>query len=198
MTKSRVAAVVLAAGMSKRMGPTNKLLVDIGGETMVKRVVNAVLASQVDSVVVVTGHEHERVESALEGLDVSLVHNPGFEEGLASTLRRGVASLPVSVEAAMIVLGDMPKITHTHIDRLLAAYADSQSHDIYVPTYTGRRGNPVLFSRRYFAELASITGDVGGRDLLQTYVARLREVEMDDDAVLMDIDEPGALASLTR
>lgn len=198
MTKPRVAAVVLAAGLSKRMGPTNKLLADLGGETMIKRVVKVVLASDVDMVVVVTGHEQMRVESALEGLSVSLVHNPGFKEGLGSTVRQGVSSLPVSIEAVVMALGDMPKITPAHINRLLAAYAGSKSRDIFVPTYTGRRGNPVLFSRCYFRELSNIPGDTGGRELLQTYSARLCEVEMDDDAVLMDVDEPAALASLSQ
>ena len=198
MTHARVAAVVLAAGLSTRMGPTNKLLADLGGETMINRVVNAVLASEVDLVVVVTGHEQVQVALAMQGMNVSLVHNPGFEEGLGSTLRRGVASLPASVEGAVIVLGDMPKITAAHINRLITAYTGSKVHDIFVPTYSGRHGNPVLFSRRHFAELTSITGDRGGRELLQTYRAQLCEVAMDDDAVLMDIDEPAALASFSE
>lgn len=198
MTHARVAAVVLAAGLSRRMGPTNKLLADLGGETMINRVVSAVLASDVDLVVVVTGYEQAQVELAMQGLNVSLVHNPEFEEGLGSTLRRGVASLPVSVEGAVVVLGDMPKITAAHINWLITAYTGSKVQDIFVPTSSGRRGNPVLFSRRYFAELTSITGDSGGRELLQTHRTRLCEVAMDDDAVLMDIDEPAALASFSE
>ena len=197
MTASGVSAIVLAAGMSKRMGSTNKLLVDLGGETMVERVVKAVIASRVDQVVVATGHERERVEAQLKELDCRLVHNPAFEEGLASTLRAGLMSLPASVEATFVVLGDMPKVTAEHLDRLLEANAGSRDQDIVVPTHNGRRGNPVLFARRYFAELSAVTGDVGGRALLEAYRDRVHEVPMDDDAVLTDVDEPAALARLS-
>ena len=199
MSKARISAIVLAAGMSKRMGPTNKLLANLGGETMLERVVNAVLAAEVDQVVVVTGHERERVEAQVCDMPVDLVHNPGFEEGLASTLRHGLASLSNSVEAALVVLGDMPHVSAAHINRLLVAFADSRDqHDIVVPTYHAHRGNPVLFARRYFAELARVTGDVGGRALLATHSKRVLDVPMDDDAVLLDVDEPATLASLTR
>ena len=199
MSKPRFSAIVLAAGLSKRMGPTNKLLADMGGESMLERVVNAVLASEIDEVVVVTGHEHERVEARLRDWPVGLVHNAEFEEGLASTLRRGLASVSSSVEAALIVLGDMPRVGAAHINRLLAAFADSQDEqDIVVPTYDTQRGNPVLFARCYFAELARVTGDVGGRALLTTHDKRVLEVPMTDDAVLIDVDEPAALERLAR
>lgn len=197
MTTARIAALVLAAGMSTRMGATNKLLADLGGETMVRRVVKQVLASRLDDVVVVTGHQHEQVAGELSDLDCRLVQNPLFETGLASTLRAGLAALPASVEAAMIALGDMPKVTVSHINRLLSVYTQSQQQHIVVPTFDGRRGNPVLFARHYFSELRAVTGDKGGRELLRVYNSRVCEVAMDDNSILIDVDEPAELASLS-
>lgn len=191
-----VSAIVLAAGMSKRMGPTNKLLVDLGGETMVRRVVKSVLASKVELVVVVTGYQTEQVETQLKDLNCRLAFNPAYEDGLASTLGVGLAVLPQTVDAALIVLGDMPKVSSQHINRLLKAYASAQTKDIAVPIHKTQRGNPVLFARRYFRELEKLTGDIGGRSLLQQYRESVCEVPMPDEAVLLDVDQPSELACL--
>ena len=180
------------------MGPTNKLLADLGEQTMIRRVVDAVLSSRVARVVVVTGHERERVEAELQGLALEMVFNPAFREGLASTLRCGLESLSAAVPAALIVLGDMPRVTSAHIDQLLSAYLARKEDGIFVPTYAGRRGNPVLFARCYFAELAGICGDTGGRQLLRAHNEKVCEVPMNDDAVLIDVDDQHVLAEIVR
>ena len=182
--------------MSTRMGPTNKLLVDLDGEPMVRQVVKAVVDSHVDLVTVVTGYQADEVTARINDLACKIVHNPAYAEGLASTLRAGLASLPQTVAATVIVLGDMPKVSSQHINRLVEIYVSATTTDIVVPTHKGRLGHPVVFARRYFPQLEALTGDIGGRRLLRQYRERVCEVPMEDDAVLLDVDRPCELVSL--
>ena len=192
----RVSAVVLAAGRSTRMGPINKLLAPLGGRAMVRAVVDELAGPSVRPVVVVTGHEAERVEEALAGTGVRLVHNPRFRQGLSGSMRAGLAALPESAEAAVICLGDMPLVTSAHVDRLVAAFDPAEGREICVPVFQGKRGNPVLFARRFFDEMAAVRGDVGARHLIGEYEEYVCEVEMGDRAVLVDVDSPQALREI--
>lgn len=192
-----VAAIVLAAGQSRRMGRRNKLLAEVDGRPMVARTVAAVLASRASGVTVVLGHQAEKVRAALTGFDVKFVDNPEYAEGLSTSLRRGLAALPAETEGALICLGDMPRIPSEEIDRLIASFDPAAGRAICVPTHRGKRGNPVLLGQRFFAEIQEISGDVGARQLIGAYPELVHEVEMDSDAVLIDIDTPEALASLT-
>ena len=189
----RVSAVVMAAGRSTRMGAINKLLVSLDGRVMVRAVVDALLGSSVGAVVVVTGHESDRVREALAGSDVRLVHNPEFGQGLSGSLRVGLAALPESAEGAVICLGDMPLVTSQHVDSLVAAFDPAEGREICVPVFEGKRGNPVLFARRFFDEMMAVRGDVGARHLIGEYEEYVCEVAMDDRAVLVDVDSPQAL-----
>lgn len=193
---ANVAALVLAAGRSTRMGPVNKLLAPLGGRAMVRTVVDALMGSCVRPVVVVTGHEAERIGGALAGTDVRLVHNPAYRDGLSGSMRAGLAALPESAEAAVVCLGDMPLVAARHVEKLVAAFDPAEGRDICVPVFEGKRGNPVLFSRRFFAEMAAIRGDVGARHLIGEYEEYVCEVAMDDRAVLLDVDSPQALAGI--
>ena len=194
---ARVAALVLAAGQSRRMGTLNKLLIAIDGKPMVRHVAEAVQGSQARPIVVVTGHEHDKVEGALAGLDVArFVFNPNYAEGLSTSLKQGIAALPAGTEAALVCLGDMPKVTAGEIDRLIAAFSPVEGRAICVPTRRGKRGNPVLLTSRLFAELSSVSGDIGARDLIAAHPELVAEVEMDGDGILTDIDTPQALARL--
>ena len=156
----KVAAIVLAAGQSRRMGRQNKLLAKIDGIAMIARTVDAVLASAVESVTVVLGHEADRVRESLSSRNVTFVRNPDYAEGLSTSLKRGLASLPSSTDAALICLGDMPRISAAEIDHLIASYAPNQGHAICVPTHNGKRGNPVLVGRRFFAEIQARLADI--------------------------------------
>jgi molybdenum cofactor cytidylyltransferase len=193
----RVAAIVLAAGQSRRMGAINKLLAGIDGVPMVARVVDAALASHADPVVVVTGHEADRIRAALDGRPVVFADNRDFADGLSTSLRAGLATLPDDVTAALVCLGDMPALKAGQLDRLIAAYDPVEGRAICVPTHLGKRGNPVLWDRRFFADMAGLSGDVGARHLIGANTELVVEVEMDDDAVLIDIDSPAALTALT-
>jgi molybdenum cofactor cytidylyltransferase len=192
----RIAGLVLAAGQSRRMGTLNKLLIGIDGKPMVRRVAEAVAASQARPLIVVTGHEHEKVESALAGIETRFVHNPDYAQGLSTSLKRGLAALPAEVDGVVICLGDMPLVSAAVIDRLVAAFNPIEGRAICIPTRRGKRGNPVLLARQFFPELAAISGDIGARDLIAAHPEQVVEVEMESDAVLTDIDTPQALAKL--
>ena len=187
----RIAAVILAAGRSTRMGPANKLLADLNGKPLVRWVAEAALASQTRPVLAVMGHQTAEVKATLAGLDVMLVDNPDYATGLASSLKTGIRALPQTVDGALVLLGDMPRITAAHIDRLIAA---SVSGRIIVPAHEGQRGNPVLWPARYFPELLALEGDAGAKRLLTAHAADVHEVDLPTDAIFLDIDTPDALA----
>lgn len=187
-----VAALVLAAGTSSRMGHANKLLTEVDGVAMVVRAVNAALASRAASVTVVTGHQADEVEAALTGRRVRLVRNPDFGGGLSTSLRCGVAALPQEASATIVILGDMPWITADHVDRIIDAFDPSEPF-IVVPERDGRRGNPILWPREFFAPMQAIEGDRGARSLLERHAGRIRRVPVDDDAIFIDIDSPEEL-----
>lgn len=189
-----VTALVLAAGLSRRMAPHNKLLVrDEAGRAMVARVASAALACQATQTLVVLGHQADQVEAALTGYPVSFVHADAYETGLAASLRAGIAALPDTVHAALVCLGDMPLITAATLDALIAAYDPEEGRLIVVPTHKGKRGNPVLWDRRFFPEILAVSGDAGARSLLLRHADKVAEVEIENDTILTDFDTAAAL-----
>ena len=193
----RIAAVVLAAGRSRRMAPHNKLLVtDQAGKSMIARVVDNVLSSGARPILVVIGHQSENIESALAGKPVHFIHATDYADGLAASLKAGIAAVPEDCAAAIVCLGDMPLVTGRMIDRLLSAYDPEEGRQIVLPTFRGKQGNPMLWDRRFFPEILQITGDSGARFLTGKYAEVLAEIEMGDDAVLRDFDTTDALATL--
>ena len=199
-TPPRIAAVVLAAGQSRRMGALNKLLIEVDGEPMVRRVAAAALGSKAAPVVVVTGHEAERVRAALDGLDVAFAHNSDFAEGMSSSLHCGVEALDSErapgIDGAVVCLGDMPRTSADLIDRLIADFNPLEGRAIGVPTYRGKRGNPVLWAARFFGEMRNLSGDVGARHLIGDHADAVYEVESPDHSVTIDVDTPEALDAL--
>ena len=189
----RIAALILAAGQSRRMGGINKLLEEIDGAPMVARAADAVISSRTDPVFVVVGHEADRVRGALAGRDVVFVDNPAYAEGLSTSLEHGVAAVPEDADGVLVCLGDMPRIAAAEIDALIDAFDPVAGRSICVPTFGGKRGNPVLLGHRFFAEIQEISGDVGARQLIGAYPDLIVEVAMDGDGVLVDIDTPQAL-----
>ncbi len=190
-----VAALVLAAGQSSRMGGANKLLAEVDGVPMLLRAVNAALASQAASVTVVLGHEAERAEALLAGRRMTLVRNPDYAQGMSTSLRAGIAALPAEAEAAVVLLADMPRISAAHVDRLIDAF-DAKQPSIVVPQRDGRRGNPILWPREFFARMQTVSGDRGARGLLDEHPQRIRSVGMDDDAIHADVDTPENLCAV--
>lgn len=190
-----IAAVVLAAGKSTRMGQ-NKMLADFRGQPLIRMTVETVLKSAATPVLVVTGNQAEEVRSALDGLDVVVTDNPDFAQGLSTSLRAGLAALPANVAGAVVCLGDMPLVEPAVIDRLIAAFNPTEGRLICAPTYDGKLGNPVLWGREFFAEMSQLSGDRGARSLLDAHGEQLVEIPVADDAVLTDIDTPDVLERL--
>ncbi|MFG1298965.1 NTP transferase domain-containing protein [Xanthobacter sp. V3C-3] len=197
------AAVILAGGRSARMGErggqaVNKLLEEVAGVPVVRRVAEAALASRARPVIVVTGHDAGAVAEALAGLDVTLVHNADFASGMASSLASGIGAVPEGAAGALLMLGDMPLVGPGLIDQLIAAHDPQAGRLVCVPRHGERRGHPVLWSRRFFAELCALSGDVGARHLLAAHAEVVAEVEAADDGALVDVDTPQLLDAARR
>jgi len=191
----RVAAVVLAAGRSRRIGDVNKLLVPVDGVPMVRRVTETVLRAGIDTVVVVLGHAAADVRGVLEGLAVRFVHNAEHAAGISTSVATGVRAVAGSVDGAMIVLGDMPWISAPDLRALVEAFAPDEGRGICAPVVDRKRGNPVLWSARYFDELRTLEGDVGARHLLAVHDDDVCEVDVSGHGVLEDVDTLDALAA---
>jgi molybdenum cofactor cytidylyltransferase len=194
-TPRKIAALVLAAGQGRRMRGPNKLLSTVNGKPLVRIATEAALKSKAGSVTVVTGHRADDVKAALKGLRVAFVHNPDHAEGLSTSLRTGIESLGAGVDGAIVLLADMPGVEAQTIDRLIGAFAPDQGALLVVPTFEGKRGNPVLWSSRFFPALAAVQGDTGGRHLIGENPESVVEVEV-GPAVALDIDTPEALAAI--
>ena len=188
-----VAALILAAGRSTRMG-SNKLLEELHGKPLVRHVAEAALASKAQPVFVITGHESERVRAALDGLDLRFIYNPDYADGLSTSLKAGVAAFPAEVTGVVVLLGDMPLVTSEAINAVIVAYEASPQSIAAVPVYDGEWGNPVLLSRGLFNAVQELEGDAGARTLLSLRTSEGSEVPVPNNAVLIDLDTPEALA----
>jgi molybdenum cofactor cytidylyltransferase len=188
-----IAAIVLAAGRSTRMEGSNKLLAEIGGKPLVRIAAEQALKSRASPVIVVTGHQHDKVKAALADLPVRVVDNPDFATGLGSSLKAGIAAVPPGADGVVVLLGDMPQVDAALVDRLIAAFDPEKGALAVVPVIDGKRGNPVLWSRRFFPDLMAIEGDVGARHLIGRYGEAVIELPVTGKAALVDVDTPEAL-----
>jgi molybdenum cofactor cytidylyltransferase len=192
----RIAAVVLAAGRSTRMRGPNKLLAEIARRPLVRIAVEAALASRASPVIVVAGHQRGEIEKALAGLPVRIVDNPDFAQGLGTSLKAGIAAVPAEADGAIVCLGDMPRVDASLLDRLIAAFDPDRGALVVVPTFEGKRGNPVLWSRRFFRDLLAIEGDVGARHLIGRFAEAVVEIPVEGKAAFADVDTPEALIGI--
>jgi len=190
-----VAAVLLAAGSSRRFGAANKLLADIAGVPLVRCVANVVAASNATEMIVVTGHDRSAVAAALAGLSVTIVHNSRHLDGMGTSIAAGISALATHCDGALVVQGDMPELTAALIDRLIARFAGSGTDRIVHPVDAGgHQGNPVLWPRRLFAGLARLDGDTGGKGLIVQEAGVVETVLVPDSRAFADIDTPADLA----
>jgi molybdenum cofactor cytidylyltransferase len=166
-----------------------KQLLPIGGQPMVRHVTGVVCAAGLDQVVVVVGAQAAAVTQALAGLRVQIVANEAWSEGMSTSLRAGLHVLRAEIQAVLVVLADQPALTPGLLARLVDCH-NASGAPLVVPVYRGRRGNPVLFARSLFPELLAIEGDRGGRALIDRYQREAAWLEVDDPAVLLDVDIP--------
>jgi molybdenum cofactor cytidylyltransferase len=183
-----VAAIVLAAGKASRFAQGNKLTACIAGTPIVRHVVNAALGSRAAPIVVVTGYWESAVRATLADLPLLWQHNPAPDRGLSSSIQVGIGSLGSDVTAAIVCLGDMPYVRASHLVALAEAFVASSGNAICVPTFQGRRGNPVLWPAHWFDSLTRLRGDQGARSLIAAHLEHVRWVPVSDPGVLVDID----------
>ncbi|MER9746789.1 molybdopterin-binding/glycosyltransferase family 2 protein [Mesorhizobium sp. M0140] len=192
MSQLKVGIVLLAAGRSSRMGGPNKLLALFDGKPLVRRTAERALGSKASGTIVVTGHQRERVRTALAGLDVTFADNPDFTEGLSTSLKAGIAYLPGDAAGVMIVLGDMPGIASDDLDRLIDTFRKAGGNAVVRASHDGKRGNPVLLPRSLFPAIAHLEGETGARHLVETEGLDVVDVEI-GAAASVDVDTREAL-----
>jgi molybdenum cofactor cytidylyltransferase len=191
-----VAAIVLAAGSSSRMGRPKQVL-PVGGKSLVRRAVEAAIGSTGRRTIVVTGEARDQVEAELEGLPVQIVHNPDYQQGMSTSLRAGLAALPADAEAVVVLLADQPFVDASVVDSLIGHYQQKRS-PIVRPRYAGEPGNPVLWDHSLFDALAAQTGDQGGRTLLREHASEIAWLDLPDARQQFDVDTPEAYAQVAE
>jgi molybdenum cofactor cytidylyltransferase len=183
---SGAAAVVLAAGMSQRMG-TPKQLLGIAGKTVLEHTLEKVHESAVDEIVLVLGHAAGAVEKEISTKDIKIVRNDKYQQGMGTSLRAGVAAVGPDAGAALIVLADQPFVQAATLNKLIEHHQATNAQ-IVIPTFRGFRGNPVLLDRSIFPELQELSGDVGCRAIFGSHTENIRKLAVDDAGILLDID----------
>jgi molybdenum cofactor cytidylyltransferase len=193
-----VSAVLLAAGESKRMGAVNKLMLPIGGVPLLRRSVLALLASELQEIIVVLGHDREDAHALIRDFGVTVVYNDNYQEGQMSSVHRGVGALVRDCEGIMICLADQPLLTTADVDGLIDAFLRGQPGSILVPTYQGRRGNPIVFAAEHRAAILAGERDLGCKRLIERNADLVTTLEMDNDHCVFDLDTPEDYAEWQR
>ena len=186
-----ISAVILAAGESKRMGKQNKLLLPVAGEALLVKLIKSVCDSDVGQVIVVIGHEAEKIRRKLNNFPLSFVYNPNFSEGMTTSIKSGVKEVSPDCDGYMICLADMPFINTSEINKLIHAYAQNRINEkrlIVIPVYQGHRGNPVLFSTEFREDILEHKIEYGCKGVIMNNFESVKEIEMDDDSMLLDVD----------
>jgi molybdenum cofactor cytidylyltransferase len=168
------------------------------GKPLVRLAAEAAVGSNADAVVVVTGNAASEVAKVVASMPVLVVNNLDYAKGLSTSLKCGLRALPADCDGAVVLLADMPGVTASLVDRLIAAFDPTEDRAICVAARNGKHGNPVLFARRFFPEILTIDGDVGAKHLLAQYSESVCEVEAADDGPLIDIDTAEALAAYRK
>ncbi len=182
------AALILAAGQSKRMGQENKLLLPYQEGTVLSHVLGQIHHAGIDNIFAVTGHQRRKIEQELSRHDVTFFHNDIYDEGMSTSVKLGIGSLPENIDAVLIILGDMPNITADILRQIIAVYDPADDRAIIIPTHNGKRGNPILWDSEYFSEFERLSGDMGAKILLSEYSEYIHEVEVGSDEIFLDID----------
>ena len=189
-----ISAILLAAGQSKRMDGENKLTKEIQGVPLIKHSVKNILASSVNELIVVLGHQKETIEKLIDGNEkMKFVFNKDFENGMASSIKTGLDNLSEKTEAFFICLGDMPMVNHDIYNQLIKS---KDNKEIIVPTYKGQQGNPVLFDKSMKETVMNITGDVGAKKILELNKDKISNLEINNQSISKSFNTQGDFSSL--
>ncbi|MCP4182332.1 MAG: nucleotidyltransferase family protein [Hyphomicrobiales bacterium] len=190
MKTTGIAAIILAAGRSTRMGATNKLIAPWQGKTPLEFVCAAATTSKCDKTIVVTGHQQTSIVEKVNSFDVLLTHNSDYRSGMASSIKKGIlVAQENDANAVLVLLGDMPGITSAMINKMIAASQNNDPKAIIVATCEGKRGNPLLWPKMYFDQLLALEGDQGARQIVSRYNDQIIELEL-GPGVMFDLDTP--------
>lgn len=190
---SRIAAILLAAGESRRMGNRNKLALMVGGEPLLTRSARVLMASRVAQVVVVLGHEAELAASLVADLPVTTTVNPDYREGQMTSVHHGLAELQGTFNGVLIALADQPRLEPEDVDHLIDAFDERQGRSILVPTYEGQRGNPILLDWQHRDAILAGERNLGCRRLIERRPEEVLAVPMVNNHVVVDLDTPADL-----
>jgi molybdenum cofactor cytidylyltransferase len=193
----KIAALVLSAGQSRRMGEENKLLLPYNNKPMVSHAVEAAQNSLCDKVFVVTGHQADQVKAVLQNYDVEFAHNEDFNTGLSTSIRAGIKQVGEDYDGVIVLLGDMPLVSSEMINQMIEKFDQAAGITIVQAAHDGKGGNPVLWGVQYFEALLNLEGDIGARPLIARYESALTQVEL-GAAVFLDVDTKQAFAELTE
>ena len=181
-----ISAILLVAGQSKRMNGENKLTKEIQGTPLIKHSVKNILASSIDELIVVLGHQKETIEKLVNKNEkIKFVFNKDFESGIASSIKTGLNNLSEKTEAFFICLGDMPMVNPNIYNQLIKSI---NKREIIVPTYKGHQGNPVLFAKSMKEKIINISGDVGAKKILELNKDKILNLEIYDQCVTKDFN----------
>jgi len=182
-----ISAIILAAGESKRMGEPKQLM-PFGQSTILeKAIINNLLSSAVNEIIVVLGYRAEEVLKTIATKPVKIAINPDYKQGMSTSIIAGLSLIARQAQAVMLALGDQPLVDSQTINRLIEEF---YNHDkgIVVPTYHGKRGHPVIFAIKYKQKLLELKGDIGGREVIKDHPDDILEVAVDSESVITDID----------
>ena len=184
-----IAAIVPAAGMSTRMG-RNKLLLAFEGKALIAQAVDTLLESEVDEIIVVLGHEADKVKEKLRGKQVTFVENSNYRQGMGTSIRAGLGAVSSGATAIMIYLADQPLLEAQDVNRLIRAFVEArkQGKSIVVPFFHGQRGNPVILDSSYKEAILEVVGEVGCKRVIKRNPDKVLVVEMETDHVVRDVD----------
>ena len=186
--KFNISNIILAAGQSKRMKRNNKLLMNYKDQSILKHVITAASKSKANNTIIVLGYQNELIEQNINDLNIIVATNSTYKKGLSSSLKTGISALPEDCDAAIIMLADMPKIKPEVINNLIDNYDPSNNKWIVAPSYKGKRGNPILISRKFFPDILNLKGDIGAKNILDKNTNNICVIPQRDSSILIDID----------
>jgi molybdenum cofactor cytidylyltransferase len=182
----KITGIILAAGSASRIGRIKQLLA-FRETTLLGQVIENAVGSLLDEVVVVLGHGADEIQRAVRLEGARVVLNEVYAQGQSTSLRAGLSALATETDAVMFILGDQPLVAPEVMNALIEGYCRTKA-PIVLPTYRGRRGNPVVIDRGLFPQVESLTGDTGARVLFQGYAEEIVEIDVDDDSIHFDLD----------